>query len=125
MRCISRATLLAMAFWTATIAVTACGDNAKSIDESVYYGSAGAVQCGPSPFTAANVSALAERLTNAGVFVGAISCGNDGLTHSAVCGAPTGDIWLILAERSKAETLRSLGFAPFAELPSISEVPCG
>ena len=116
---------MAIALGTTSFAVTACGDDAKSIDESVYYGSTGSVQCGPSLFTASNVSALAEKLTNAGVFVGAISCGNDGLPHSAICGAPTGDIWLIMAARSKTETLRSLGFAPFSELSSISEVPCG
>jgi hypothetical protein len=125
MRYIPRATLLVMVLGTACLAVTACGDDAKSIEESVYYGSAGAVQCGGSPFTASNVSALAERLSNAGVFVGAISCGNDGLAHSAVCGAPTGDIWIVLAAKARADTLRLLGFAPRSELQSLSEVPCG
>jgi len=113
------------AFGSASVAVTGCGNGIESVDETTYYGSAGAVQCGPNPFTASSVSALAAKLNSDGVYVGAISCGNDGLAHSTSCGTATGDIWLVLAVNSKRELMRSLGFAPAAELPSIREVPCG
>lgn len=81
----------------------------------------GAIQCeggGTAP------EVMQHELTSAGIAVVAFACGDDGLAHVALCGAPDGRINIFDIPQHKAAQAQALGFARLSSLPSAREIPC-
>lgn len=67
---------------------------------------------------------MQKELAGAGITVGSVSCGHDGLFRAAVCGASDGNINIFEIPASKIGEARSLGFADLVSLPSAAATAC-
>jgi hypothetical protein len=85
------------------------------------YRYAGSVQCtaGGTPLAEAQ-----RMLTDAGIVVLAGSCGLDGMSYPAVCGAPDGRIHIFDVPATQAQAASAIGFAPLSELNAATRVDC-
>lgn len=115
------------------LALTACGGSESDSHEpstqdpslSVnVYKPTGAVQCSQTPSTSDQMAKMVSTLSDSGVTVLASSCGIDGLAHVALCGAVTGEIWIVTVAPASEQTALSLGFRPLAEVPQAFAVNC-
>lgn len=98
-----------------------CGSGAVSVTFAInrspnggvsVYKSRG-VQCA-SLLTLADLEA---QLTQAAIPVISASCGNDGMLHAAMCGAPDGRVGIFEVAAADVATAQTLGFADVSVLP--------
>ena len=83
------------------------------------------MQCSPSQATSANLAAAVTALGANGVAVSASACGYAlGIGTAAVCGALTGEIWLVAVTAGAPSLLSSLGYQPLSSLPGAAQAPC-
>lgn len=85
------------------------------------YADTGAVQCADG---GASVPDMAQQMRDQGIRVEMASCGHDGLTRTAVCGALEGSIGVFVIPRADYQKALKLGFESFDRLPAARVHPC-
>jgi hypothetical protein len=81
----------------------------------------GAKQCVPGRIT---VTAMKRLLIDNGITVNSAACGNDGMMHTTVCGASTGEINIFTIPATSLNKAQTLGFAPLTDWPNAVTAPC-
>jgi hypothetical protein len=110
--------------------MTGCGaqDNSQATQPQgiSLYKATGSRQCAPA--AAAHQQRLLDAvnsLAGAGVRVLESSCGNDGLMHITLCGAETGEIWIVTVTPESRDKALAQGFRPLQEAPQAQSAACG
>lgn len=93
-------------------------------DKVDFYKPVQARQCDAPGATSENLQLELAALENAGVLVDDASCGHDGRMYPAVCGAPTGEVWLIRIDAGSEEGARAAGFQPVPANASLQTRAC-
>jgi hypothetical protein len=111
---------LSMAFTACILA--ACGgggDEARAVANVAK--SLGSVQCTGGGTT---LGELQSQLVTAHVQVLGATCGLDGVTYPAVCGAPDGAIAIFQVPVAQQDIAHTLGFVPLGTFPDATVQPC-
>lgn len=95
-----------------------------SFAAEIFYRASGSLQCSPTINTDAELEKVITSLKASGINVTSGTCGTDGMAHIALCGAASGDIWLISTRGTTADMMRPHGFAPVTELPTYQTMAC-
>ena len=74
------------------------------------YKNVGSRQCEGPLATKVGLQKEIELLKKAGVHVESAQCGNDSNMYPAVCGGPTGEIWLISVKPESVTLAKSAGY---------------
>lgn len=95
------------------------GEALAELDQVMVFKPTGAKQCATAKptYTLRNEQ---QRLAEAGVTVLVAQCAHDGLMRPAVCGAASGDLWLMAMTVDSLATAQSLGYqavAPSDDFP--------
>jgi len=108
----------------ALITATALGCGGADDPTLLLYKPTGSLQCTSTQTTQARLLAEVSALRDAGVFVMASSCANDGLPRIALCGADTGDLFSVTVTPSAEASAGRLGYKPAAHYPSARPMAC-
>ena len=91
---------------------SACSVAEVERDEDVMsmYKSVGSVQCGENLITRENLADEVAALQRVGVDVVSADCGLDDMMYASVCGAGTGEVWIIEVPSRHEGKAASTGF---------------
>lgn len=104
----------------------ACSQSGGVADMEVValYKSLNARQCESAPVSQASLRQEVARLVAAGIQPVLARCANDGRIYPAVCGAPTGDAWLIQIAATQVAVAEAQGYQPLDPLAPAEPVAC-
>lgn len=86
--------------------------------------STGKRQCDATFNTQQQLARAVQALERAGVKVLSASCGTDGLMHPAMCGASSGEVWIMSVSEVDAASAKRLGYQPITEQSQAHPSPC-
>lgn len=101
--------------------LAACAGGAGPPASIKVYKPRGSVQCADR---GAPPGAMGRELTNAGISVLSLACGNDGRIRPQLCGMPDGAINIFEIPASEINGALALSFLLLSTLPGATEAPC-
>lgn len=116
------------ALFISGVLIGAAGEGrAAAADETAtarYAKPTGARQCEAVGNRARDLQAAVEQLKAQGVTVKSASCGHDGLMRVALCGAATGDLFIVEVQGVSDARMRQASYSPMRDWPQAREMPC-
>lgn len=88
------------------------------------YKASGSRQCDPASGGKQPLTDAVRALSKSGVNVLEASCGHDGLMHVTLCGAETGELWIVSVTPESLDRALAQGFKPLQEVPQAQSVTC-
>lgn len=120
LRWLHRGFFLSFVFLLASCGGVALQASQPSIALFKYVGSE---QCGEPLMTAANLQDTVAILKRQGVAVLSAQCGSDGRMYPAVCGAGTGEVWIVSVAANDEARAVAAGFVRVVSDEMVA-VPC-
>lgn len=109
-----------------TLGIASCASYSEvpQMETIMMYKSVGAKQCDAPSMTSSSRASVESSLKNAGVEVQGVECGNDGMMRATVCGADSGDVWIISISQAQTRLAEEMGYVLVSDSSPVSVVNC-